>query len=65
MVFKIDWEKAYNRLSWNFIKDTVIEFNIDNVWIELIMSYVANGHSFVLWNGKALDGINNGRGLRQ
>ncbi|XP_072075678.1 uncharacterized protein [Arachis hypogaea] len=30
MTIKIDLEKAYNRLKWNFIKDTLIEIGLPN-----------------------------------
>ncbi|CAL5362434.1 unnamed protein product [Camellia sinensis] len=65
MIFKIDLEKAYDRLSWEFIRDTLIEFNMNENWIHLIMSCVTNTNSVVLWNGEILEGIKNERGLRQ
>ncbi|XP_028055196.1 uncharacterized protein LOC114259389 [Camellia sinensis] len=65
MIFKIDLEKAYDRLSWDFIKATLLELKLNDNWIELIMSCVSNQHSSILWNGEIIEGVQNGRGLRQ
>ncbi|XP_028104122.1 uncharacterized protein LOC114303175 [Camellia sinensis] len=65
MIFKIDLEKAYDRLSWTFIKDTLLDFKLNGTWVYLIMSCVTNKHSSILWNGEITDEIHNRRGLRQ
>lgn len=65
MVIKIDLEKAYDRISWDFIHYTLKEFKLNTDWITLIMNCVSNVNSFVLWNGESLPGITMGRGLRQ
>lgn len=65
MIFKIDLEKAYDRLSWDFIKETLMEFKLNDDWIDLIMSCVTNKLSSILWNGEVINGIHNKRGLRQ
>ncbi|XP_028056650.1 uncharacterized protein LOC114260679 [Camellia sinensis] len=65
MIFKIDLEKAYDKLSWDFIRDTLVEFNMNDNWINLIMSYVSNCKSTILWNREILEGIKNERRLRQ
>ncbi|XP_028120068.1 uncharacterized protein LOC114317531 [Camellia sinensis] len=65
MIFKIDLDKAYDRISWDFIRDTFQEFKLNDCWIELIMNCVINTHSSVLWHDEIVEGIQNGRGIRQ
>lgn len=40
MIFKIDLEKAYDKVSWKFLFDTQIYFNLNPSWINLIMSCI-------------------------
>ncbi|CAL1387360.1 unnamed protein product [Linum trigynum] len=37
MVIKIDLEKAYDRLRWDFLRDTVVEVGLPSSWIQSIM----------------------------
>lgn len=55
MVLKIDLEKAYDRLNWDFIRDTLKEVCMTKEWIRNIMSCVESPRMKVLWNGKQLD----------
>ena len=45
MAIKIDLEKAYDRLEWDFIHNTLIRHNLDKNTCKLIMSCV----TIVLW----------------
>lgn len=67
MVLKIDLEKAYDRISWNFILHTLKEFKLEPDWITntIIMNCVSNINSAIIWNGETLPNIPMGRGLRQ
>ena len=40
MAVKIDLEKAYDRLSWEFIQDTLCDVGLDGVWVRNIMQCV-------------------------
>lgn len=42
MAFKIDLEKAYNKLSWRFLEDIIREYQFPPVIIKLIMSCVTS-----------------------
>lgn len=64
-IFKIDLEKAYDKISWSFLKDTLLYFNFDPNWINLIMSCVTTSTTAILWNGEPLPSFSPGRGLRQ
>lgn len=65
MLLKIDLEKAYDKISWKFLLDTLIYFNLNPSWTTLIMSCVSNVTTSILWNGEKLDDFSLGRGLRQ
>lgn len=42
MVLKIDLEKAFDRLEWSFIKETLLFFRFSYNLVDLIMSYVSS-----------------------
>ncbi|KAL4317676.1 hypothetical protein AHAS_Ahas15G0408900 [Arachis hypogaea] len=51
MDIKIDFEKAYNKLSWDFIKVRLKEFKLPEKVIQIIMQCVNSVSYNVLWNG--------------
>jgi hypothetical protein len=51
MVFKLDLEKAYDRVNWNFLKDTLQMFNFPQRIISLIMFGFSASSNSILWNG--------------
>lgn len=65
MALKIDLEKAYDRLLWDFIKDTLKESGFNDVWIQNIMACITTTRLGILWNGDQLDWIIPSRGIRQ
>ena len=65
MAIKIDLEKAYDKLEWSFIRDTLIRFNLPRNLVELIMSCVSSVSTSILFNGGTLDSFKPSRGIRQ
>ncbi|OMP00911.1 reverse transcriptase [Corchorus capsularis] len=65
MAVKIDLAKAYDRVNWSFLRDTLREFGFSDKWIRLIMFCVESSKMAVLWNGEKLDSFLPQRGLRQ
>lgn len=65
MVIKIDLEKAYDRLQWNFIQDTLALFKVPNFLLNVIMSCVTSSSIDVLFNGGGLEDFRPTRGIRQ
>lgn len=63
MVMKLDLEKAYDRVSWSFLEDTLLAFNFPSNLIKLIMLCVKNARSQLLWNGEPLEAFKNTCGL--
>lgn len=54
MAIKIDLEKAYDRIEWSFIRDTLALFKFPKHLISLIMNCVSSQSIFVLFNRGAL-----------
>lgn len=54
MVIKIELEKAYDRLSWDFIRDTLFEAGFDDLWIRNLMTCIETPKMSILWNSEKL-----------
>lgn len=65
MAIKIDMEKAYDRVRWDFLKETLQVFGFPDSWITLIMFCLESSLMSVLWNGEQSEFFSPGRGLRQ
>ena len=49
MAIKIDLEKADDRLSWDFIKDTIMEVGLNHTWIRNLMHGIESSRLSILW----------------
>lgn len=65
MAIKIDLEKAYNRLRWDFIKETLVSYHFPPAMIQIIMKCITTPTMQVLWNGEASRTFFPTRGIRQ
>jgi len=65
MAIKLDLEKAYDRLRWDFIQDTLVEMRIPDSLVKAIMSCVTSCTLNILWNGKPSETFQPSRGVRQ
>ncbi|CAN0870549.1 Putative ribonuclease H protein At1g65750 [Linum grandiflorum] len=65
MVLKIDLAKAYDKISWKFVEETLNLAGIPNPMVSLIMECISTVSFRILWNGGATDSFVPGRGLRQ
>lgn len=64
-VIKGDLKKAYDRLQWTFIAQTLEDAGIPSKLSGTIMQLITKGSSRLLWNGDSTDLIRHTRGLRQ
>ena len=64
MALKIDLEKAYDKLEWNFIREALLRANLPVDLIDIIMSYVFLVSTSILFNGEATNPIFPSRGIR-
>jgi hypothetical protein len=65
MVFKLDLEKAYDRVNWNFLKETLEMFHFPPRIIALIMFGISASSNSILWNGSKTDSFTPRCGVRQ
>lgn len=65
MVIKIDLEKAYDRLKWIFVKDTLEDIGFPHSIVQLIWFCISTPKMKLLWNGEVLEEFKPERGTRQ
>lgn len=63
-LIKLDLVKAYDRLRWSFIKDTLQQLGVLKNLITAIMACVSSSTFRVLWNGEKTEEFHPTRGLR-
>ena len=65
MAIKIDLEKAYDRLNWNFILDTHRDVGLPDNLSSLILECISSATMNLIWNGGKSDSFKPFRGIRQ
>lgn len=65
LAIKLDLEKFYDRLEWDFIENTLSFFQILNHLGKLIMDMVCSTKFSGTWNGVNLSEFVPSRGIRQ
>ena len=65
MGLKIDTEKAYDRLEWNFLLNVLKFFGFLSMWIQWVMQCVTTPSFFILLNGNPYGFFRPERGIRQ
>ncbi|KAH9685373.1 reverse transcriptase domain-containing protein [Citrus sinensis] len=65
VALKLDISKAYDRVEWNFLEQTMSNLGFSTKWISLIMSCITTTCFSVLINGNPVGLIKPEKGLRQ
>ena len=65
VAFKLDLEKAFDNVNWDFLKNCLHDFGFPQDTIKLIMHCVSSPSYSVLWNGNNLPSFKPTHGLRQ
>ena len=65
MMVKIDFEKAYDRLKWSFIRDTLLEICLPQTMVDVVMNCIESAKLSILWNGEPMEFFHPSRGIRQ
>lgn len=64
-IFKIDFHKAFDSVSWGFMEWTLTQMNFPKQWREWIRACVLSASASILINGSPTSPIKLRRGLRQ
>jgi hypothetical protein len=62
---KLDMNKAYDRLSWNFLKAVMLTMGFSSKWISWVNQCVSTVSYSLLINGSPTNPIHPSRGIRQ
>ena len=65
MIMQLDIAKAYDKLSWNYIRKLLIAFGFDHSWVRWILALVTSSSFSILVNGSPLEIFSPSRGLRK
>lgn len=65
MLLELDLEKAYDRIEWSFVMDTLASLGIPTVLQKVILHYMSSTTLSVNWNGSSTDAFKSSRGIRQ
>jgi hypothetical protein len=64
VAFKIDLEKAFDNVNWDFLRSCLQDFGFPDATITLIMHCVTSSSFSLLWNGNKLPNFKPTHGLR-
>ena len=63
VLLKLDFEKAYDCINWEFVREVLINKGFDAGFVHRIMHLVSSGHTVVTINGTMGKFFRNKRGL--
>lgn len=63
MIIKIDLKKAYDRLEWCFVKETLSNVRLPQPMVERIMECVTNAKFHLMWSGECTEAIQQTQGI--
>ncbi|KAL6576888.1 hypothetical protein OROMI_011164 [Orobanche minor] len=64
-IIKLDMEKAYDRINWNFIFQVMTRFGFSVAWVNFIKSCISNCWFSILVNGQSAGFFKSDKGIRQ
>lgn len=65
MIAKIDLEKAYDRIDWNFLEAVLKKVCFGKDLLQVIMNCIKSTSLVVIWNGNQLEAFKSKWGLQQ
>jgi hypothetical protein len=64
-ILKLDLEKAYDRLEWDFIREVLMFFKFPTSFVNLVLECVSTTSFSILVNGGQMETFKPSRGIRQ
>jgi hypothetical protein len=65
MLLKLDLSKAFDKLSWNYLKATLLAFGFDPSWVTWIVNLTSSALFSIMFNGVSSKPFSPSRGIRQ
>jgi hypothetical protein len=65
LLFKVDFERAYDTVSWQFLERMMVKMGFAEGWLKWMRSCIFESSMSVLVNGSPTNDFKVGRGLRQ
>nr|GEW98655.1 RNA-directed DNA polymerase, eukaryota [Tanacetum cinerariifolium] len=65
LIFKVDFEKAYDSVKWDFLDDVLNKFGFGNKWCKSIQCCLRSSRGSILVNGSPTEEFQFGKGLKQ
>jgi hypothetical protein len=65
VALKLDLEKAFDNVNWDFLQNCLHDFDFPDITIKLIMHCVSSSTFSILWNGNKMPPFKSSHGLRQ
>lgn len=54
LVFKLDLEKAYDMVSWDVLRETLVMFGFPETLVSFIMFSISSSSVSLIWNGRKI-----------
>ncbi|GJT17383.1 putative RNA-directed DNA polymerase, eukaryota, reverse transcriptase zinc-binding domain protein [Tanacetum coccineum] len=65
MIFKVDFEKAFDSVRWDFLDDVLRKFGFGDTWCKWIQCCLKSSRGSILVNGSPTEEFQFGKGLKQ
>ncbi|GAU48536.1 hypothetical protein TSUD_282880 [Trifolium subterraneum] len=65
LLFKVDFERAYDTISWNYLESMMLKMGFAEKWLGWMRACIFNSSMSVLINGSPTEDFTVGKGLRQ
>nr|GEX71075.1 RNA-directed DNA polymerase, eukaryota [Tanacetum cinerariifolium] len=65
LIFKVDFEKAYDSVRWDFLDDVLKKFGFENKWCAWIQSCLKSSRGSIIINGSPTEEFQFFKGLKQ
>nr|GEX34076.1 RNA-directed DNA polymerase, eukaryota, reverse transcriptase zinc-binding domain protein [Tanacetum cinerariifolium] len=65
LIFKVDFEKAFDSISWKFLDHNLVKFGFGQKWCSWIKACLISSRALILLNGSPTSEFFINRGLRQ